>query len=749
MRRLLNTLIAACKNPGSKRPVRSTNRPGRLGRNDGHGRPFEPLEDRLLMWSTPLPDGISFANGIVNINAGAGDDVAAVVVEGDHLRATLAHRVRVTLDINTTITTTIQDADKSYPLANVTKVNFYGRDGNDSFVNETNVPCYASGHAGNDTLTGGGAADLIYGGDDNDDLTGGGGADSLDAGAGDDTLEGNGGNDALEGGDGNDRYVFAGRFLGSDTITEAAGVGEDTLVLTDAGKYLTTATAGRLRVVQPLFTPGANLNLASAVPQSVVPGHLSLKLSTGTSIENVYGTGGSDTIKGNGRNNKVYGQNGNDTITGLAGDDWLYGGAGSDSLDGGAGNDRLYGDSGNDTLHGGVGNDTLYGGLNDDVLHGDFGNDTLSGDAGNDRIFGSADGRNVVFGGTGDDTIVSTGNATNDSLSGGDGSDSFWCDSPATEVVTDLTAAENAADHLHRIASFYACRIENADGSITNLGAPGLSRNGMTLADPRKEPTDTATLQNFASSRLFASGGPSVDDVDQGSVGDCYFMATLSAIAKTNPDKIRQLVVDLGDGTYAVNFHRSILGIDIDVYVRVDGDFWANASGNPIYAGLGTENCNWVPVVEKAWAFFRDGKGTYASINGGNNPGVKPDEALKAPRVSFGTELFPNASLMLSAMKAQLNAGKAVTLGGPAPLLPSTVMNDTDDPNTNADENTRRRGAHIYTLISVAADNSSVVLRNPWSDDGGGSDADPSDGYVTIPANILFYCSGGFTAYTV
>ena len=96
-------------------------------------------------------------------------------------------------------------------------------------------------------------------------------------------------------------------------------------------------------------------------------------------------------------------------------------------------------------------------------------------------------------------------------------------------------------------------------------------------------------------------------------------------------------------------------------------------------------------------------------------------------------------------MRAQLLAGKAVTVGGPAPLLPSTPMVQSDDLSVS----TFHRGAHVYTLISVASDLSSVVLRNPWASDGGGSDANPNDGYVTIPANVLFFCSGGFAAYSV
>jgi hypothetical protein len=110
---------------------------------------------------------------------------------------------------------------------------------------------------------------------------------------------------------------------------------------------------------------------------------------------------------------------------------------------------------------------------------------------------------------------------------------------------------------------------------------------------------------------------------------------------------------------------------------------------------------------------------------------------------------FATSSLFLSQMRQQWLAGKAVTVGGPAPFLPGTVMSSYDNPATNADENTYHRGAHIYTLVSVAADLSSVTLRNPWASDGGGNDADPNDGYVTIPANVAFYCSGGFAAYNV
>ena len=160
-----------------------------------------------------------------------------------------------------------------------------------------------------------------------------------------------------------------------------------------------------------------------------------------------------------------------------------------------------------------------------------------------------------------------------DQRTGGAGSDSCWCDAPATETISDLDGAESAAGHVHRISAYYACTID--DGStVTSLGAPGLSRNGMSLADPVRESGDGGLLANFAANPLFSTAGPSRDDIDQGSVGDCYFVAALSAIAGTNPDVIRQTVADLGDGTYAVNFH-GVFGTG--VYVRVDADLWAGS----------------------------------------------------------------------------------------------------------------------------------------------------------------------------
>jgi serralysin len=156
-----------------------------------------------------------------------------------------------------------------------------------------------------------------------------------------------------------------------------------------------------------------------------------------TSIENVTGGSGNDTLTGNAVANRLEGGAGNDKLDGNGGVDTLIGGAGDDTFitDGsailteavGGGTDTvqssvtftlaanfenltltgtgnisgtgnvvaniLTGNDGINTLNGGGGNDTLSGGLGNDTLNGGANTDTLTGGSGNDTF---------VFASTGD-----------------------------------------------------------------------------------------------------------------------------------------------------------------------------------------------------------------------------------------------------------------------------------------------------------------------------------------------------------
>lgn len=407
-----------------------------------------------------------------------------------------------------------------------------------------------------------------------------------------------------------------------------------------------------------------------------------------------------------------------DSIVCGSGNDSVFGGPGNDSINGGGGNDAIWSVAGNDVIFGGDGNDSIHGGLGNDSIHGGGGADYLYGEEGDDWLNGDT-GFDVVHGGDGNDTIVSLDNAF-DLVYGDAGSDSFWTDAGVIDPLNDASAAEVAAGHIHPIAGFQPY-------SIVGIGAIPVSTtlNGPKLFDPYATDPNLG-LANYAASPLFSHNGPAPADVKQGSIGDCYFMAGLGAVAKTAPDRIRQLVVDLGDGTYAVNFHNN----GKNAFVRVDADLWTKFDGSLGYAKKGIDGSIWVPIVEKAWAFYRNNKATYSSTEGGNNLGIDWCDALGLSHIDFPTNLSPNATSFLTTIRNELLAGKAITIGGPAALAPGIPLIATN----------YRRGQHIFTVDSVIMQNNvpvSLKLRNPYGS------------YVTVSATEAYFCCGGIKIVTV
>src|SRR5262245_27840347 len=72
-------------------------------------------------------------------------------------------------------------------------------------------------------------------------------------------------------------------------------------------------------------------------------------------------------------------------------------------------------------------------------------------------------------------------------------------------------------------------------------------------------------------------------------------------------------IVALGDGTYAVRFFKS----GQEVYERIDADLptYSWSTTTLAYNSFGVDGSMWAPMIEKAFAYFRRGLNTYASIS--------------------------------------------------------------------------------------------------------------------------------------
>jgi Ca2+-binding RTX toxin-like protein len=372
----------------------------------------------------------------------------------------------------------------------------------------------ATGGNGNDTLTGNDLSNALNGGTGNDTLHGLSGNDSLTGAAG---------NDALLGGSADDTYNFdIDSALGTDTITEAAGEGTDTITFSGS-------------------TGGVALDLGVAGVQTVHP-NLAIDL-TALQVENAIGGNGNDTLTGNDLSNTLNGGSGNDVLSGRDGDDSLDGGSGNDSLYGEAGTDSLIGGSGNDTLIGGTEADSLDGGTGNDSLFGEAGADTLTGGTGNDVLSGG-DGDDSLTGGDGDDSL--TGGAGDDSLSGDLGNDTLTTD----DGIDDIDGG--AGDDSLIITGLHVAGDRASGGSGVNTFSFQLGTSGALEAVSTGE--DTLDFSLFGAPIHIDMGHSGQQDVGGG------LLLTLTGLFR---NIIGTLFDDILTGNAADNALNGLAGQDI------------------------------------------------------------------------------------------------------------------------------------------------------------------------------------------
>jgi hypothetical protein len=172
--------------------------------------------------------------------------------------------------------------------------------------------------------------------------------------------------------------------------------------------------------------------------------------------------------------------------------------------------------------------------------------------------------------------------------------------------------------------------------------------------------------------------------------------------------------------------------------VRVDGDLPVNidASGNtpPAYANVGPTSAIWVPIMEKAFCYFRDPfyvteqtpvlNTSYHNIEFGymdEVPMAMGDDDVTA--TTPGENSYPNGYAMLDDIQHQLDAGRLVTYETRTKAFGGLIK------------------SHAYTVIGIERHSNGdryLVLRNPWGTDGPMSTDGSNDGYISVQASDAF-----------
>ena len=219
-----------------------------------------------------------------------------------------------------------------------------------------------------------------------------------------------------------------------------------------------------------------------------------------------------------------------------------------------------------------------------------------------------------------------------------------------------------------------------------------------------------------ANGNLF-NGTPSRADAKQGYLGDCYFIASVAAIADSNATAVRNMFIDNGDGTYTVRFFNGSAD-----YVTVNRRLPSFSNGTLGYSGLGqsittTATTLWIALAEKAYAQWnetgnsgRDGTNRYGSIEGGWMSNVNRQV------LGYNSSNFSFATTSKQTLMDALASGRAVTLG------------TTSNPGSGF------VGGHAYIITGYNASTDTFSTFNPW-----GNTHAPAASWAQLQANCTMF----------
>lgn len=217
-------------------------------------------------------------------------------------------------------------------------------------------------------------------------------------------------------------------------------------------------------------------------------------------------------------------------------------------------------------------------------------------------------------------------------------------------------------------------------------------------------------------------------DVRQGQLGDCFFLASLSAAAKMAPTELRQKFHPNADGSVSFRFYKRDPATDalVPTEVKVDRDV-VERQRTISYARSADVAEIWPELYEKAYAKFLGN--TYRNLNQGGSPA----DALEAI-TGLGASTLPldesNPALLFDVVQQRLGAGK-----------PVVAMSDDGKKYVDSGIVTN----HAYTVIgaTVSPDGTRYVqLRNPWGNTEPGKDGN-NDGIfqITLASFAKHFCA--------
>lgn len=223
--------------------------------------------------------------------------------------------------------------------------------------------------------------------------------------------------------------------------------------------------------------------------------------------------------------------------------------------------------------------------------------------------------------------------------------------------------------------------------------------------------------------QLFPNGVNSIrpDNIRQGMVGDCFFIASIAARANTAEGRqaIHDMIQDNHNGTYTVNFPGRG---EVTVDAPTDGEL-------ALYSGSGSDGL-WMAVLEKAYAHSLNN----AAWVSAEDPYDKTAGGLATSGIDVMSSRGSDLDLLATSSYAEQRTKLTEALSN-GRMVVAGVRNAM--PWTSGRRDNGLPMGHAYSVLAFDAATDTVTLRNPWGhaeprNASGGAADGTDDGVFTM-----------------
>ncbi|MFN8608217.1 MAG: C2 family cysteine protease [Vulcanimicrobiota bacterium] len=227
-------------------------------------------------------------------------------------------------------------------------------------------------------------------------------------------------------------------------------------------------------------------------------------------------------------------------------------------------------------------------------------------------------------------------------------------------------------------------------------GASGSDLNEFIANLFKKNKTDLG----WKSRDVFTGGEPLAEAVKQGYFGTCYFLAALVAKAKADPESVKKMIKDNGNGTYTVTFPGARA---VTIQAPTDAELLVHASAG--------SNGMWATIIEKAYGQMRN--------QDAKNPKAEPMDQVEGGSPYDGIPFLTKKGLDVDDLWVTF---KSTTRSKIQKALKEHKMITCRVKKGGSKE---IQDGHVYTVIGYDPKSDMVTIRNPWGE--GGPRAEPQN----------------------